>query len=139
MCTHVCLPVSAHTHCCVVFARLSTCATRRRAAPRCAQPRLRQRVCVCLKVFPAFIDAGQEAARIPGPSHLSCYFTDQQRGAAPRPLLAAVRNDARYVHVSNTTFIVSFSACGHVKRHHLGVYLSRESWKDGSQFNYKDL
>lgn len=67
MCKHVCLPVTAHT----LLRGLRSPVHMRRL-----QPRLRQRVCVSLKVFPVFIDAGQEAARIRGSSHLSCYFTD---------------------------------------------------------------
>lgn len=112
----------------------------RHTPPRRVLPRLRQRVCVSLKVFPVFIAAGPEAARIPGSSHLSCYFTDQQHVAVPWPLAAAVRNDASLrARVSNTTFIVSLGACLHVKRHHLRVCLSRGSWKDGSRVNSKDL
>lgn len=90
MCKHVCLPVTAHT----LLRGVRSPVHMRHTPPRRVQPRLRQRVCVPLKVFPVFIDAGQEAARIPGSSHLSCYFADQQHVAAPWPLVAAVRNDA---------------------------------------------
>lgn len=52
--------------------------------------------------FFSFIDAGQEAARIPGSSHLSCYVPDRRRVGAPRPLAAEARNDTLLARTCQT-------------------------------------
>lgn len=124
----MCLPVTAHI-------ALRSVRSSVRTPPRRVQPRLRRRVCVSLKVFPVFYrcwSGGSTHPRFitplmlrPWPAACWCAATPGGEGAQRRVAGA---------HVSNTTVIVSFSACHHVKRRNLRVCSGRDGRKDFISF-----